>query len=78
MPVCSYLVYPTPGRTDNVQRELTNIDECTVYPADNHDMMVLVTDTPSQEKEKELSRQLDEIEDIQCLALSFAKMEEAE
>ena len=76
MPVCSYLVSPQPGSSTALQQRLEAIPTCTVYPAENHELMILLTDTTGPEAENELQEQLRQIPEIQCLALSFAHAEE--
>lgn len=72
MPVCSYLVYPSQGSKDLLKQTLNATTGCEVVPAENNDLLVLLTETANQEEEKELQEKLKQMKDIQCLALSFA------
>lgn len=76
MPICGYLVYPAPGKSGKLRRTLETIAGCEVRPAENRDLLVLVTDTPDEEHEQALQEKLKSIPSIQCLALSFAHGEE--
>ena len=72
MPVCSYVVYPAEGRSQALLEELNQRDECEAHLSDQGDMIVLVTETQEETREKELQEELNHITDIQCIALSFA------
>jgi nitrate reductase NapAB chaperone NapD len=76
MPICSYLVYPEAGAAQDVQRRLADLPGCSVYPAEGHDLLMLVTDTPDEEKERALQKQLQAQPQINLLAMSFAHSEE--
>ncbi len=46
MPVFSYLVYPKRGAKQDLLNELTALDFCEAMPADNENILILITDTP--------------------------------
>ena len=48
MPVFSYLAYPVPGEKEALLNELAAIDYCETTPADNQEILILVTDTPDR------------------------------
>ena len=56
MPVFSYLAYPVPGAKKELLNDLAALDYCEATPADNQDILVLLTDTPDENKEKELQK----------------------
>ncbi len=72
MPVMSYLAYPAEGESEQLQKALEDIPECEVQPADNAELLVLVTDTEDPAREKELSAQIQAIPSLSFLALVSA------
>ena len=75
MPICSYVVFPRPGTTTSLSGELTQIPGCEVLPATNQDLLLLTTDTATAVEEEMLQRQLNTLEDIQCMILSFGDID---
>ena len=75
MPVFSYLAYPTKGGKKELLNELAALDYCEVTPADNDDVMILVTDTPDENKEKELQKKLKNIRSLQSLGMTFGHVD---
>ena len=71
MPVCSYLVHSQPGRRTDVANRLEQIPGCEATPADQHDLIVLVTATDTVEEEAALQKSLESVEGIQNIALTF-------
>lgn len=71
MPIFSYLAIPKDGAIDVLCAELAKIEHCQIIPADNRDVVVLVTDTPDESVEKELQRKLKGLECLHSLSLSF-------
>ncbi len=69
MPVMSYLVYPTEGGTAELRARLAEIPECHVTPATNAELLILVTDTDSSDREKELVEELRALPSLSLLAL---------
>jgi nitrate reductase NapAB chaperone NapD len=78
MPICSYVVNAVEGRFDELQQELSATPGCDAYPSDGGEVIVLVTDTPSKEEDKDLYRKLKDNEKISCIAISFADIPEGE
>ena len=58
MPVFSYLAYPVNGAKKALLNELASLEYCEATPAENEDILILVTDTPDDVKEKELQKKL--------------------
>ena len=75
MPVFSYLAYPTQGAKQELIKELSALDYCEVTPADNDDVMILVTDTPDEIKEKELQKKLRNLKSLQSLGMTFGHVD---
>jgi|APSaa5957512622_1039677.scaffolds.fasta_scaffold132566_2 nitrate reductase NapAB chaperone NapD len=74
MPVCSYLVFPRPDADDLAQR-LAALPGCEVTPADNADLLILLTETPDMAAEEQLQTQLEGVAGIQCLVLTFGDLQ---
>ncbi len=71
MPVFSYLAYPVRGAKDSLLHDLTALDYCKVIPAENEDVLILVTDAPDEKKERKLQEKLKQIKPLQSLAMTF-------
>ncbi len=71
MPVISYLAYPEKGEKKALAKALTALDFCEVTPADNAEVMLLVTDTPDEETERELQEKFKKLESLQSLGMTF-------
>lgn len=75
MPVCSYLVFPRSAPAELAQR-LRRLPGCEVTPADNADLLILVTDTADDDSEQTLQQQLRDESDIQCMVLTFGDIDD--
>jgi len=71
VPVFSYLAYPEQGAKEQLLKDLAALDYCEVTPAENEEILILVTDTPDEEKEKELQIKLNKIKSLQSLGMTF-------
>ncbi|MBW1693031.1 MAG: hypothetical protein JRJ41_02510 [Deltaproteobacteria bacterium] len=71
MPVFSYLAYPVKGAKKKLFNDLAALDHCEVMPAENEEVLILVTDTPDEEKEKELQGKLKELKSLLSLGMTF-------
>ncbi len=71
MPIFSYLAYPVPGARDELLAELSNIAFCEVTPAENADVLILVTDTPDADTEQRLQAQLRSLSSLKSLGMAF-------
>ncbi len=78
MPICSYVINAAEGQFDALTRELSDTQGCEVYPSDGREVIVLVTDTPTKEADKQLYRELKDNQRINCIAISFADIPEGE
>jgi len=76
MPVFSYLAYPVRGAKKELLNDLTALDHCEVMPAENEEVLILVTDTPDEEKEKALHKKLKELKSLQSLGMTFGHTDE--
>lgn len=71
MPVFSYLAYPTSGAKEQLINELAALQYCEVTPSENEAVLILVTDTPDEETEKELQKKLKGIKSLESLGMTF-------
>ena len=71
MPVFSYLAYPKPGAKDALRNDLESLEYCEVMPADNEEILILVTDTPDENKEKKLQKKLKKLKSLESLGMTF-------
>lgn len=71
MPVFSYLAYPHADSKDELINALTAINHCQVIPAENVDLVILVTDTPDDTTEQQLQDQLHGLPSLQELSMTF-------
>ena len=71
MPIFSYLAIPTTGAKKVLCEELSALEYCQIVPAENQDVVVLVTDTPDVRTEESLQNTLKSLQSLQSLSLSF-------
>ena len=77
MPVMSYLAYSAEGQKTTLVAALQALPHCEVLPADNRDVVVLITDTMDKEEERILQEQLRDVASLQCLTLVSGYDEQA-
>jgi nitrate reductase NapAB chaperone NapD len=73
--ICSYLVIPEDGASVLVAERLATLPGCDVVPAENRDVLILVTDTPGLEEESALRRRVEALDGIQALLLTFGEID---
>ena len=71
MPIFSYLAIPQEGARDQLCADLAALEFCQIIPAENQDIVVLVTDTPDEMIEKKLQKILKDMQSLQSLSLTF-------
>jgi len=76
MPVFSYLAYPVRGAKEELLNDVSALDHCEVMPAENEEVLILVTDTPDEEKEKALQKNLRKLKSLQSLGMTFGHTDE--
>lgn len=69
MPIKSYLAHPLSGRKKDLLQALQKFNHCEVIPADNQDVLALVTDTSNEEEEQILKEKIEAIESLKLLSL---------
>ena len=75
MPVFSYLAYPVNGAKEALLDELATLDCCEVTPAENKDILILVTDTPDEDQEKALQKKLKSLKSLESLGMTFGHVD---
>jgi nitrate reductase NapAB chaperone NapD len=75
MPVFSYLAYPKQGAKQDLLNDLTALDYCEATPADNQNILILITDTPDEETEKALQKKLNELKTLESLGMTFGHVD---
>ena len=75
MPVFSYLAYPKEGAKEELLNDLESLNYCEVTPADNEEILILVTDTPDENCEQELQKKLKQIKSLKSLGMTFGHTE---
>ncbi|MCP4691157.1 MAG: hypothetical protein GY859_24125 [Desulfobacterales bacterium] len=76
MPVFSYLAYPEPGAKDTLLDDLAAMEYCEATPAENEEVLILLTDAPDDKRDKELQEKLKQLKSLQSLAMTFGHTDE--
>ena len=71
MPIFSYLAIPKEGARESMCNDLAALEFCQLIPSENQDVVVLVTDTPDENTEKQLQKTLKNLPSLQSLSLTF-------
>lgn len=71
MPIKSWLAFAQENQFKGMIQKISNIDYIEVVPAKNHDLAVVVLETPDEETDKRCWNQLESIQEISCLAMVF-------
>ena len=75
MPVFSYLAYPKQGAKQDLLNDLSALAYCEATPADNQNILILITDTPDEEKEKALQKKLKQLKSLESLGMTFGHVD---
>jgi nitrate reductase NapAB chaperone NapD len=76
MPVLSYIAIPRSGEKNNLLQQLNNMQHCEAFPADNAEILILVTETPDKEAEEQLQKQLKQVQSLESLSMTFGYNDE--
>jgi nitrate reductase NapAB chaperone NapD len=71
MPIFSFIAYPENSMKDQLVKDLSLMQYCEVKPSDNKDVLILLTDTPDEETNKNLITQIKELSSLQSLSMTF-------
>ena len=69
MPIKSYLLHCEENNKDTLLKSLEGLKGCEVIPAKEHNVVIVVTDTATDELDKELHNQLLETEGLKHMSL---------
>jgi nitrate reductase NapAB chaperone NapD len=69
MPIKSYLAHPHEGKKNALIQAISKLSQCEVVPAQNKDILVVVTETESKEEEEILKQQIEAIDSLKLLAM---------
>ncbi len=69
MPIKSYILHCKEDKKEKLLKELLSFSNCEVIPAQNKDVIILVSDTDTEESDKELYNKLVELQDLKHLSL---------
>lgn len=59
MPIKSYLAHAMTGKKEELMKALISLNQCEVVPAENQDVLALVTDTPNEKEEEILKEKIE-------------------
>ncbi len=71
MPVFSYVAIPRSGGKKKLLEELNALEHCEALPADNEEVLILVTDPPDKDSEEKLQLHLKELDSLESLHMTF-------
>jgi len=71
MPVFSFLVHPEKNMKSQLIQDLSQMKYCDVTPSENQDVLILLTDTPDEEANKELLSAVKALDSLQSLNMTF-------
>ncbi|SHG56063.1 hypothetical protein [Winogradskyella jejuensis] len=69
MPVKSYIAHAMTGKKEELMQALLSFEQCEVIPAENQDVVALVTDTPNDMEEEILKQKIEAIQSLKLLSL---------
>ncbi len=69
MPIKSYLAHPKKGKRAELVNALSNLQECEVIPAENNDLLIVVTETSNKAQEDKLKETLETIDSLKMLSM---------
>lgn len=69
MPIKSYLAHPHDGKKDNLTEALSALEYCEVIPAENKNLLIVVTETNNLTQDEELKETIEAIGSLKLLAL---------
>jgi len=75
MPVFSYLAYPKQGAKEQLLKDLAALEYCEATPADNAEILILVTETPDEDQEKVLQKKLKSLKSLESLGMTFGHVD---
>ncbi|WP_459211718.1 hypothetical protein [Aquimarina rhabdastrellae] len=69
MPIKSYLAHPHEGQKEELINALKAFEDCDIIPAKNQDLVIVVTDTPTQQEDDLIKEKIEAIDSLRLLAM---------
>ncbi|AUS04046.1 hypothetical protein [Pseudotamlana carrageenivorans] len=69
MPIKSYLAHPHDGKKADLLSALSQIENCDVIPAENNDVLILVTETHTLKEDEQLKETIEGLDSLKLLAM---------
>lgn len=69
MPIKSYIAHPAEGRRNELIMKLKEFSSCNITPATNQEIVIVVTDTFSNEEDQTLHEKLMKLPELKHLTL---------
>lgn len=69
MPIKSYLAHAITGKKMELMHALQQMEQCEVVPAENQDVLALVTDTANEKDDELLKEKIEALESLKLLSL---------
>jgi len=69
MPVKSYIAHAMKGKKDELMQALMRFEQCEVVPAENQEILALITDTVDEVEEEKLKQKIEAIQSLKLLSL---------
>ena len=75
MPVCGYVVVPSPGAKQPITASLSALPGCEVVGAENADLLLLVTTTADAAADAALRHRIEALPGVDALLLTFGEIQ---
>ncbi|MEO9483911.1 MAG: chaperone NapD [Ekhidna sp.] len=69
MPIKSYIIIPQPDQKQHLMEDIGGMSGCEIHPAENEEVLVLVTDTQDETADKVLLKQIESNRNIKHISL---------
>lgn len=69
MPIKSYIIIPQPDQKQHLIEDIGGLSGCEILPAENKEVLVLVTDTEDEKEDKILLSQIESNRNIKHISL---------
>jgi len=69
MPIKSYLAHPHDGQKQALIASLSELEGCDVIPAENKDILIVVTETNTKSEEDNLKEKMEALSSLKLLAM---------
>lgn len=69
MPIKSYLAHPHDGKKNELIKALSQFTSCDIIPAENKDLLIIVTDTDNKVEDQQLKEKIEAIDSLKLLAM---------